>query len=264
MNRMEQILSNLSVYIYRSFTVSHEEGWREHRIKAEHTLWSIRRGRLWIEADGQLFEAKQGDAVLFYPGCEYGAYTDEAGCSFGVVRFRLAMGSDMDLFYGQSLSGVAEGAGVADFIPQKMSERCSLATYSAFLSYLLRVIEIQQGEGARLFYPKVKAAPSAMQKALDHIHSDYRTVTVGELAGLLHLNEKSFITAFKKAVGLTPGRYIFTCKMRRAAQRLCMADSTVAEVAEELGFSDPFAFSKAFKRYYGDPPAVFKKNAATK
>jgi AraC-like DNA-binding protein len=48
------------------------------------------------------------------------------------------------------------------------------------------------------------------------------------------------------------------CVQPLAAQRLQSPDSSVKEVAQEFGFSDPFNFSRVFKRIFGIPPGTFK------
>ncbi|MEI6714416.1 MAG: AraC family transcriptional regulator [Verrucomicrobiota bacterium] len=62
---------------------------------------------------------------------------------------------------------------------------------------------------------------------------------------------------FKKYAHTTPYRFLMRLKMSRAAELLLDANLKVREVSEELGFSDPFHFSRAFKRLYGASPEQF-------
>ncbi len=258
---MNDIIANLSVHIFRSFSVFHDENWREHRVKSDYVLWSVSQGHLWVTVGDRCFKAGAGDAVLFYPGCEYEAHTDAQGCSFGFVHFRLTVGNEMDLLYNRNLSGVAKNTG--DFTKElrRMNEQISFSDYLGFLNFLEKVFRLQQRPDAQLFRPVLqKVYPSRIQQAVDDITKNYRTITVQAVASHVHMNEKAFISAFKKTVALTPGQYIFKCKMRRAAQMLTESDCPVSKVAAELNFSDVYAFSKAFKRYYGMSPTEFKKN----
>jgi len=49
--------------------------------------------------------------------------------------------------------------------------------------------------------------------------------------------------------------------MGRAADLLSNRNLLVKQVAEELGFSDPYHFSRVFKRVYGIPPETFSQTA---
>ena len=62
---------------------------------------------------------------------------------------------------------------------------------------------------------------------------------------------------FKRYAHTTPYRFLMRLKLGRAAELLLDAHLKVREVSEELGFSDPFHFSRAFKRLYGASPEHF-------
>jgi len=46
-------------------------------------------------------------------------------------------------------------------------------------------------------------------------------------------------------------------RMNRAAEKLRSPGVLVSEVADDLGFSDPFHFSRTFKRVFGVSPSSF-------
>ncbi len=81
---------------------------------------------------------------------------------------------------------------------------------------------------------------------------------MNELAALVGISEKYFITYFKKALGITPGQYIYQIKMNRAREYLNEKKYTIQQIANLLGYPDPFTFSKAFKKYYNVPPSKFE------
>jgi len=58
---------------------------------------------------------------------------------------------------------------------------------------------------------------------------------------------------FKKQVGVTPKEYLLSKKMEHAA-KLLTAGKSVGQVAEVLGYSNPYNFSRAFKKQYGVAP----------
>ncbi len=65
---------------------------------------------------------------------------------------------------------------------------------------------------------------------------------------------------FKRYAGITPHDYLMQMKMNFALHQLISTGMTVQEVAEDLGFPDPFTFSKAFKRVLGTSPSAYRRN----
>lgn len=63
---------------------------------------------------------------------------------------------------------------------------------------------------------------------------------------------------FREAFGVTPLRYLNIQRMERARQLLLDRSRTVAEVAEELGFSDLIYFHRLFKQIAGQTPHRFR------
>jgi len=62
---------------------------------------------------------------------------------------------------------------------------------------------------------------------------------------------------FKRYGGCTPRQFWTSQRIRAAADRLWRDDIDLATVAEQVGFADQFAFSKAFKRVMGAAPSTW-------
>ncbi|MBN2062099.1 MAG: helix-turn-helix domain-containing protein [Deltaproteobacteria bacterium] len=79
-----------------------------------------------------------------------------------------------------------------------------------------------------------------------------------EIAESLFMSYDNFRRRFKQQVGLSPHRYFLMRKIERAKELLLFTDLEVKEVAERLGFSDPYYFSRVFKDWARLPPAKFR------
>ena len=81
---------------------------------------------------------------------------------------------------------------------------------------------------------------------------------LGELAAAVNLSERSLRRHLAEA-GSGYRRLIEEHSAERAAALLRSSERSVAEVADQLGFSDASNFSKAFKRWYGVSPDRFRQ-----
>ncbi|MEJ7732220.1 MAG: AraC family transcriptional regulator [Polyangiaceae bacterium] len=85
--------------------------------------------------------------------------------------------------------------------------------------------------------------------------------TVAKLAKAAGLSRAAFARRFAAEVGVPPLRYLADLRLGRAAQRLVEGNDSLAGVAAEVGYESEFAFSRAFKRRYGEAPGVWRRHA---
>jgi len=81
---------------------------------------------------------------------------------------------------------------------------------------------------------------------------------LGELAAVAGLDRAYFARLFKAQLGLPPMRYFTDLKLRLAAQHLRTSDRSIAQIAESLGFDDPFYFSRRFRAWAGCSPSAYR------
>jgi AraC family transcriptional regulator len=79
-----------------------------------------------------------------------------------------------------------------------------------------------------------------------------------DLAARAYLSRFHFDRVVSGAAGETPARLRRRVLLERAAFRLVTSDATVLEVALEAGYSSNEAFTRAFRRAYGAPPAAWR------
>jgi AraC-like DNA-binding protein len=82
--------------------------------------------------------------------------------------------------------------------------------------------------------------------------------TVPGLARRAGLSASHFSALFRRATGLAVMEYVKRLRSARARELLMTTDLTVAEVAERVGYSDPFYFSRQFHAVNGTSPSAFR------
>jgi AraC-like DNA-binding protein len=68
-----------------------------------------------------------------------------------------------------------------------------------------------------------------------------------------------FVRAFRMAYGETPAQYLGRRRIERARELLPLANLTIREVAELVGFTSAAAFSTRFKIQVGVAPTEFRR-----
>ena len=80
---------------------------------------------------------------------------------------------------------------------------------------------------------------------------------VAALAARLNMSPSNCHRVVLRHAGRSPSQMVHELRMRRAQEWLIRHDLPIKAVAAQLGYSTPFAFSKAFKRYAGVSPAQY-------
>lgn len=102
----------------------------------------------------------------------------------------------------------------------------------------------------------------ALSKALSRMHAEPAAPwTVESLARETGLSRAAFARRFAEQAGEPPLAYLTRWRMGVAARLLHSSDAPLAEIAGRVGYESEFAFSRAFKRARGIPPARFRRNA---
>ena len=99
-----------------------------------------------------------------------------------------------------------------------------------------------------------------LSPALNYINQNYdKNITNEQLAELCDLSSTHFRRLFKEQTGVSPMQFRENIRLHWAIKLLESQMFTISEVAEELGYSDIYHFSKVIKRHTGNPPSFYKK-----
>jgi AraC-like DNA-binding protein len=97
--------------------------------------------------------------------------------------------------------------------------------------------------------------------ALLHERPEHRW-TIEELGDAVGLSRSALHERFVTLIGQPPIQYLAQWRMQVASQRLLQSSTNVASIALEIGYDSEAAFSRAFKRMVGVPPATWRRQRA--
>lgn len=96
-------------------------------------------------------------------------------------------------------------------------------------------------------------------QVLEWIHADpAHPWTVPELANRIGVSRSALATRFTQLLGQPPMKYLTQWRLQLASHQLQSTDEGIAKIATQVGYESEVAFNRAFKRYVGMPPGVWR------
>jgi AraC-like DNA-binding protein len=272
-----ELSEHITLRIASCNSLYHSPKWTESKEHPDYDLWIVLSGTIRLRMGDASGTAKPGDLILFYPNVPYTASTGEDGCQFIYVHFDFGIGDRSRILDDFSLSGIVPGNSVSEEAAlfrqafdryQSRSIVSSVRIKGCLTVLLSRIIEnaAEGGITGAAADPSSGTLPKKgamrhmdmLQPAFVYLHEHlHRPIAIRELAEQIGMSEKYFITFFKNTVGVTPGYYLYQVRMNRARDYLYLRTYSIKQIAELLGYPDPYTFSKAFKKYYNRPPSQF-------
>ena len=101
--------------------------------------------------------------------------------------------------------------------------------------------------------------------ALNEVHArPAHAWTLEELARAAGTSRSVLAERFQHLVGSSPMQYLTQWRMLLAANLLTRSNAPLARIAEDVGYQTDTAFSRAFRREYGTPPAAWRRSRSTR
>ena len=100
-----------------------------------------------------------------------------------------------------------------------------------------------------------------IRKALEFIKTNYsRPINVKMIAASLGLSRSYLTCLFKERLKMGPQEYLIQFRVERACDFLRNPLLSIGDVARSVGYNDPLAFSKIFKKVKGLSPSQYRQN----
>ena len=213
-------------------------------------------GSARYQLDGKTFTAEAGDVMFFRKGTHYTAkVTSKTPWEHIAVGFHAD--GDMDEFLTEGATRVSHGNRFGDLFRQAYSvwSGCGfgykLQTKALIYQILFSIME----ENVSHLVGN-NAALRAMKAASDYIEQHYQEkITVEALALRSGYSASHFARVFAKVYNTSPIQYVNQVRILHAKNLLRTGQYSMAEIAQECGFSNVYYFSRCFKQITGTTPA---------
>jgi two-component system response regulator YesN len=103
--------------------------------------------------------------------------------------------------------------------------------------------------------------------AQDYIKENYQLsdLSLKKTAAAVFAAPAYVSSLFKREIGVSMTEYITICRMKKAVELLKQErDISLVTVSEQVGYTDPYYFSRCFKKYYGVSPSKLLANRTSR
>ncbi len=101
--------------------------------------------------------------------------------------------------------------------------------------------------------PRLADAIKIMETHID------RPIPVSSVARRLGLSTRSLELLFANVIGQSPGNYYLSLRLKAARRLILDTRLSMADTAEQTGFSSISSLSRAFKRHFGQSPSKLRQ-----
>lgn len=221
-----------------------------HLVKGE--------GKVLLE-DQAPRKMREGDAVIVSPGTlnRYGAI--EKNCYL----------EDTISFAGPVADGMKRAGILKDGVfplgkIRKLFPICELNQNGSIRSLFQASLRLQELLMEIHFEEKARSLSPGREELFDnllHTLSVYpkKIWTIPEMAEMCRVTPVHLRRLFQEKTGMPPKIYIDNIKMRLAAEKLLYSSESIQKIAMDLGFQDPYHFSRRFKELLGASPGIYRK-----
>lgn len=242
-----------------------------HVQRSDFPFYSVEyvlKGRGRFRTEQQEVDINAGSVYVYGPGIDHEILSDPDDC---LVKYFFDFTGPRGAALLQDVS-LQPGSCVQVSIPRQLMEICELllqngtaenAYTQRICVTLLELLILKSAENLRSDTPGRSRAFSTYLRCRQQLEQHYLEIrSLDELAARCHLEKPYLCRLFRRFDGETPYQRLIRLKMNRAAELLSSGDRLVKEVANELGYDDPYHFSRVFKKVYEISPEHFLYRSA--
>jgi AraC-like DNA-binding protein len=236
-----------------------EQDWSwdtSRRPSTDHDLWTVFSGRGTLRTQDRVWSLLPGDCFVLQPGGIYrGEHDPDHPLLVIHIHFDPSPGFPLDFHRRLTQLGFLREVLTRSVLNHHQGE-----PEAALVWLEAAICEIQSQQLLRSQGGKDEGRAEAIdiicRRILESPSAAYR---VGKLAKAVSLSPDHFSRMFRKLKGVTPREFILRARIDSAQDLLRSSNHSIGRIAEILGYSDVYFFSRQFKEKVGVTPSAFRK-----
>lgn len=246
-------------------------GWRWKQVVPFHdyTVWFVLSGQGEVWVANEYFRISRGSLLLMRPGELHNAAQNERNRLTNIFShftvWDLDAGGEIHPLELLPRHVAIKEFHLVDHLAhrlldvQEFSPKCKEAEFDLIMKLIvLQLFQSMEPEEDRelgmTWHQKMN-----IKKIIRHIRmEDGREIDYRELSRISNMSPQYLNRIFKKFTGVPLKQFIIQTKLERAVYLLSETTMSVSEIADSLGYSDIYSFSKFFKKFKGMSPSHFR------
>lgn len=285
-------LSKLDVKWANLFNANHPNFFSQHH-NPYYELIVVADGTVHLQVNGKQLTLQTGESLLMMPWDQHTGWNSQEpqGQFFwvqfssdpGLNEFALDRASELNIVHaGRTELRTAQSLHedlliiprqfkpgkrykLLDLFEELIEEFAHPTGYFRFhatllLAQMFRILANDFLEQNRLD-TSVPSSYITFRRLVDYLNNFYESdITKATLERVLDRKYEYLCQVFKKYTSTNIHYYVHQLKVQRAKHLLLFTTKSVKEIAEEVGYSDPFYFSRMFKKIEGMAPQHYRSN----
>lgn len=109
-------------------------------------------------------------------------------------------------------------------------------------------------------HPRERHSLEKMKLVLKYIENHYMDkITIADIAAEVDLSQSHFMKYFKQTMGTSFTSYLNEYRLTMASRLLISSDSSILDIAAEVGFENLSYFNRTFKKRFAQTPREYRK-----
>jgi AraC-like DNA-binding protein len=248
-------------------------------VGLDHRLFYSASGEVHINADGKEYSISEGDLLFIRAGVAYSGSAESAGSTLLAYNFDMLFDDTHPV--APVSYRLAEDYSNTFLIEPDFDPECEIFDRVICVRRFFKKERfdeiISEYSGGRDLHAercgalmkdilillsregRTSTAVGKSEHILAYLRKHYREPLTNELVAERFSYHKNYVNQILRSeVGTTLHSYLLNYRITVAVRLIASGEYTVAEVAEQVGFSDLAHFSRAFKKIIGKPPTEYK------
>ena len=146
---------------------------------------------------------------------------------------------------------------LSGFAQAKKGERVmDLGTGTGIIPILMEA----KTEGGHFTALEIQEASAEMAKRSVSLNGLDEKIDIDIHAANVYLSHSALIWKFRQELNTTPSQYLIHIRLRYAKHLLINTNYSITQISELCGYTNPFYFTNAFRKYTGKNPTSFREH----